>query len=243
MVSNEGRPKCVGCGHVLRPEEQDRKRLACFQCEGTAASNLELLAGPDGLFAQLVWKGTLALTPTGGHNNSDPAVKSSKTVAPPPVRIQAMSLLGAGGVVHTLQRWVGTWYADLGFRAPVWRGQHHFVMLVAPGGVRVPRPGQLDNTVRALLNNLPWAAEHRDDFGQFAHQVHRFVEESRMAIDPTAAKPSRVLIGRCPASVDGLICGHQLMADPYAAAIRCPNCGTSWRRADWLSLGRQMHTR
>lgn len=199
-----------------------------------------MLAGPDGLFARLVWRGTDALTPSGGRNNNDPAVKSSKTSAPSPVRIQAMNLLGAGGVVHTLQRWVGSWYADLGFRPPVWRGQHHFVMLLAPGGVKVPRPGQLDNTARALLNNLPWAVEHRDDFGDFSHDLWRFVEDSRSAIDPTMAKPIKVMIGRCPSEVDGLTCGAKLMVDPFANSIRCANCGTSWKRADWSLLSAKM---
>lgn len=231
----------MGCGHVLRVEEQDLSRKVCFGCEQEVKDRLHDLAGPDGLFARLVWQGTDALIPGARRSSSDPVVKMSKTEAPSPVRLQAVNLLGAGGVVHTLQRWVGAWYAELGFKQPVWRGAHHFVVMVAPGGERVNRPGQLDNTVKVLLNNLPWAVEHRDDFSDFRHDVRRFVEDSRRAIDPTIEPKVRVQVGRCPTLVDGLTCGHLLSADPFAPTIRCPNCGTSWSRDRWLDLGQALH--
>lgn len=237
---NKDRPSCVGCSHVLTPEEQERKRLVCFRCEEGVKEHLTALAGPDGLFAQLVWRGTEALTPSSGRSNSDPNVKTSKTTAPSPVNLEAVNLLGAGGLVQTLQRWVGRWYDDLGFRQPVWRGQLHFVVLVAPGGDKVHRPGQLDNAVKVLLNNMPWACEHRGDFGEFRHEVRRFVEDSRTAVDPTTERKIRVQVGRCPAQVDSLTCGRPLMADPFASAIRCANCGTSWPRATWPDLGAAM---
>lgn len=241
-MKDQDRPSCVGCGRVLRPEEQERVRIVCFQCEEAVKEHLGALAGPDGLFAQLVWQGTHALTPGSRRSNSDPAVKTSKVTAPSPVRLEAVNLLGAGGVVHTLQRWVGLWYTDLGFRQPVWRGQHQFVVLIAPGGTKVNRPGQLDNAVKVLLNNLPWACEKRNDFGEFRHQVRRFVEEARSAVDPTAERPMRVQIGRCPTKVDGLTCGTRLMADPFASAIRCPTCATVWPRARWLALGAELQS-
>lgn len=233
---NNDRPRCVGCRRVLSPQEQDLARLACFPCEDGVKEHLNALAGPDGLFAQLVWKGTDALTPGSRRSSSDPVVKTSKVTAPSPVNLGAANLLGAGGVVQTLQRWVKTWYVELGFREPVWRGQLHYVVLVAPGGERVRRPGQLDNTVKVLLNNMPWACEHRGDFGEFRHEVRKFVEDAEMAVDPTKEKRTRMQIGRCPADVDGLTCGHLLDADPYALAIRCPNCGTKWPRNQWVDL-------
>lgn len=217
--------------------------MACFRCEQEVRTNLDALAGPDGLFARLVWQGADALIPGARRSSSDPVVKMSKTTAPSPVRLAAVNLLGAGGVVHTLQRWVGAWYAELGFRQPVWRGTHHFVVMLAPGGVKVNRPGQLDNTVKVLQNNLPWAAEHRADFGEFRHEVWRFVEDARIAIDPTIEPPTRMQIGRCPAKVDGLTCGRLLDADPFAQSIRCPNCGTSWQRSQWLDLGAALRQR
>lgn len=237
---NQNRPSCVGCSRVLSPEEQDRKRVVCFSCEEDVKEKLNLLVGPNGLFAQLVWQGADALTPTSGRSNSDPAVKTSKVTAPSPVRLGAVNLLGAGGVVHTLQRWVGLWYADLGFRQPVWRGQFHFIVMVAPGGAKVNRPGQLDNTVKVLLNNLPWACENRYDFGEFRQQAHRFVEEARSAVDPTIERKVRVQIGRCPTKVADLTCGTRLVADPFASSIRCPSCATVWPRTSWLALGAAM---
>lgn len=210
--------------------------MTCFGCEDDVKENLKSLAGPDGLFAQLVWRGTEALVPGSRRSSSDPVVRTSKVTAPSPVNLGVANLLGAGGVVHTLQRWVKLWYVDLGFREPVWRGQLHYVVLVAPGDQKVRRPGQLDNTVQVLLNNLPWACENRADFGDFRHQVHQFVENAEMAVDPTKEARVRVQVGRCPAEVDGLVCGRMLSADPHSAAIRCPNCGTSWQRDQWVDL-------
>ena len=240
-MSNQDRPRCAGCGRVLRVEELNLARIVCFQCEDAVKEHLNDLAGPDGLFAQLVWQGADALVP-GSRRGSEPNVKTSKSEAPSPVSLQAINLLGAGGVVHTLQRWVGSWYQELGFRQPVWRGQHHFVVYLAPGGVKVRRPGQLDNTVKVLLNNLPWACEHRDDFGLFRQDVRRFAEDARSALDPSAERKVRVQVGRCPARRDDLVCDQRLTADPFAPEIRCPNCGTRWPRDQWLRLGREQRT-
>lgn len=239
-MTDQYRPKCVSCDHVLNAVDEIG-RVACRRCEASVREHLDELCGPDGLFAQVVWLGTEALTPgRSGRGSNDPVVKTSKTSAPSPVVVSTVNLLGAGGVVHTLQRWVREWYADLGFRQPIWRGQHHFVVLVAPGNQKVRRPGQLDNTARALLNNLPWAAENRQDFGDFLRDVRGFVHDANSAVDPTATRPLRIQVGRCPGKKNDLVCNAQLMADPYAPAIRCANCGTSWPRRSWPSLRQAM---
>lgn len=239
-MNNTDRPRCVGCGSALRHDEFER--LACRRCEHNVKEDLDALAGPSGLFARLTWLGVDALSPTSRRSNG-PVVKTSKTTAPPPVRLQSINLLGAGGVVHTLQRWVASWYGDLGFQQPVWRGQHHFVVVIDPNtGRKVHRPGQLDNTVKALMNNLPWAVENRRDFDTFSNDVHRFVSDSEQAIDPTIERPPRVRIGRCPSDVEGMMCGAILTADPYALSIRCGNCGTSWGRESWAALGDVLKT-
>jgi len=153
-----------------------------------------------------------------------------------------MNLLGAGGVVHTLQRWVASWYQELGFRQPVWRGNLHFVMMVDPNGHKVGRPGQLDNAVTILINNLPWAVENRDDFGRFARDLNGFVEQIKSALDPTIEPPTRVQIGRCPTlGEEGGKCGELLSANPWSNSIRCRKCGSTWTRADWPKLGDAMN--
>lgn len=214
-----------------------------MRCEDGVKDHLNLLAGPDGLFARLVWLGTDALTPGASRSKSDPVVKTSKVTAPSPVNLGAVNLLGAGGVVVTLQRWVGRWYQDLGFKPPIWRGQHQFVTLVGPGGAHIKRPGQLDNAVKVLVNNLPWACENRYDFGEFRKEVRGFVEDASMALDPTAERAIQVQIGRCPNKVDGALCGHLLTANPHAMAIRCPNCNTTWKRTEWVDLGTTLRKR
>jgi hypothetical protein len=152
----------------------------------------------------------------------------------------AMNLLGAGGVVQTLQRWVSLWYAEIGFREPTWSGPLQFVTVVSPNGQQVRRPGQLDRTVLMLTNNLPWAVEHRLDFGKFIRDARRFVEASKAALDPTIEKHDKVLIGRCPTTVHEGRCGAQLMADPFAMSIKCWDCGAVWSRSDWPELGRTL---
>lgn len=234
---NDDRPRCVSCSHWIRPD--DAPRIVCRPCESAAKGNLAALAGAQGLFAQLVWAGSDILLP---GQRSQGGGGGSRVDAPMPVRLGPMNLLGAGGVVHTLQRWVATWYQELGFRQPVWRGNLHFVMMVDPQGHKVGRPGQLDNAVTILINNLPWATEHRDDFGRFARDLNGFVEQIKSALDPTIEPPTRVQIGRCPTPTEaGTKCGELLDANPWANAIRCRRCGTSWIRADWPKLGNEMN--
>lgn len=237
-MNDDDRPRCVACSHVLRPE--DHQRIVCRQCESTAKGNLSALAGSQGLFAQLVWAGPDVLIPGQRHQGGGGGSKSVE--APAPVRLGPMNLLGAGGVVHTLQRWVATWYQELGFRQPVWRGNYHFVMMVDPQGRKVGKPGQLDNAVAILVNNLPWAVEHRDDFGKFARDLSRFVEQIKSAIDPTIEPTTWVQIGRCPLpGEEGVRCGELLQANPFATSIRCRKCGSVWPRAKWPELGDTMN--
>jgi len=234
---NDDRPRCVSCTHWLRPD--DDPRIVCRQCESTAKGNLSALAGSQGLFAQLVWAGPDVLLP--GQRNQGGG-GGSRVDAPMPVRLGPMNLLGAGGVVGTLQRWVAVWYKELGFRQPVWRGNPHYVMMVNPAGNKVGRPGQLDNAVTILINNLPWATEHRDDFGQFARDLNGFVEQIKSALDPTIEPPTRVQIGRCPQPTEvGTKCGELLSANPWSNSIKCRRCGSVWTRADWPKLGDAMN--
>lgn len=230
------RPKCPGCG---RPATT---RPVCIDCEDRTGDDLRELAGPDGLFARLVWLGADGLARGAGGRAPGPVVKTSKINAPSPVRDQVINLLGTGGVVHTLQRHAISWHADLGFRPPVWRGPHHFVLVVAPGGIKVPRPGQLDLTIRVLLNNLTWAAENREDFDSFRREVHRFVDDIDKALDPTTPPLLRVLVGRCPGS-EGSPCSAKLMANPFASAITCPTCKSVWPRDQWVRLGDAIRSR
>lgn len=230
------RASCQVCRSVLRPDEQSR--FACRSCEKGVQGELEELAGPRGLFARLVWAGPDLLTPRQRASNGD-KVKTSKTEAPSPVRMEALDLLGAGGVVGTLQRWVGHWYSDLGFTVPVWRGPQHFVTVVSPAGDTVSRPGQLDQAVSALINCLPWAVENRLDFSDFAKTVRRFVRSSASVLDPTSEPSPQVPIGRCPTVNEDTesACGQRLLANPFAFSIRCPQCGTTWARSEWADLG------
>lgn len=211
--------------------------FACDKCQLEVRANLEELAGPRGLFARLIWAGPDLLIPGARRGNSE-RVSTSKTEAPSPVSLTAVNLLGAGGMLHTLQRWVGTWFPARGWHVPQWRGPQHFSVSVDPEGRRVSRPGQLDYAVSALVNSLEWATVNRDDFGRFAAQVCKLVRDAESALNPDDRATPRVYIGRCP-HVDGTtreVCGARLEADPFAYSITCGRCRTAWSRQEWPEL-------
>lgn len=231
------RPRCCACSGFLAPEDLERK--ACRPCESGVKGKLVSLAGASGLFARLVWVGPDALIPSQRHQGGGGG--GTKVEAPAPVRLGPINLLGAGGVVHTLQRWVAAWYDQRGFRHPVWRGPQHFVMMVDPSGHKVGRPGQLDNAVTVLLNNLTWAAENRADFREFQRDVSRFVDQIESALDPTIQAPARIVVGRCPdLDEHDRRCNELLSADLGADFIRCRRCGSKWTQADWPRLSDAM---
>lgn len=137
-----------------------------------------------------------------------------------------LTLTGPGGVADQLQHEVESWYSDLSFALIIKRHQ-------------VNRVGTM---ATKLINNLPWAAENRVDFREFARLVATLRDRCAVALDPSRAE-RRVPIGSCPAVTDeGTDCGSKLTADPFADHIRCRRCGTVWNRSEWMLLGAVLAT-
>lgn len=129
-----------------------------------------------------------------------------------------INLTGPGGVTDFLRTTLLEWYNDLRFEMPA----RHVAF------------GEL---VTRLVNNLPWAAENRTDFADFARRVARLVSDCEVALDPSSTTP-KVPIGRCPTLLeDDGECGAKLTVDPFADQIRCRECGTVWLRTEWMVLG------
>jgi hypothetical protein len=151
--------------------------------------------------------------------------------------MSTINLTGPGGMTDTLITWVGRWHRQLGFEVPIFRGPFETTVQIKDDGSRKTRAGRFDQAAEKLLNNLPWATEHRTDFKAFQLDLRRMVSECKFTLDPTSATP-RVPVGKCPAILDeGVECGTPLRADPFADHIRCWACGSRWNKNEWLLLG------
>ena len=206
--------KCAVCR--AEHNENERERVACSRCEKRTRDDLRELVR---LHDELVAAGHTALTPGQGERNGGRGGVSADERAP--VRMGVLTLTGPGGVADQLQREVESWYADLSFALVIRRKDANRGASMAT----------------KLINNLPWAAEHRADFREFARLVATLRDRCAVALDPSLAE-RRVPIGRCPAVTDeGTDCEAKLTADPFADHIRCRRCGTIWNRSEWMLLG------
>lgn len=206
--------KCAVCR--AEHNEDERERVACSRCERRTRDDLRELVS---LYGQLVEAGHTALTPGRGSAADQGAATAASERAP--VKMGVLTLTGPGGVADQLQREVESWYGDLSFALIIKRNA----------------PDRVTAMATKLINNLPWAAENRVDFREFARLVAALRDRCAVALDPSLAE-RRVPIGRCPATNDeGSECGSKLTADPYADHIRCRGCGTIWRRSEWMLLG------
>lgn len=203
--------KCAVCR--AEHNEDERDRVACSRCAARTRDDLRELVR---LHDELVAAGHTALTPGRGGASSQGAATAASERSP--VRMGVLTLTGPGGVASQLRTWLLAWYDDLGFKLPARK------ITAADIGQR-------------LINNLPWAAENRVDFREFARAVAVLRDRCAVALDPSKAE-RRVPIGQCPAATDeGDECGSKLTVDPFADHIRCRRCGTVWRRSEWMLLG------
>lgn len=208
--------KCAVCR--AEHNEDERERVACSRCEKRTRDDLRELVS---LYGQLVGAGHTALTPGQGAGGANGGRGGTSAAERAPVRMGVLTLTGPGGVADQLQREVELWYADLSFALIIKRNA----------------PDRCAAMATKLINNLPWAAENRVDFREFARLVASLRDRCTVALDPSKVE-HRVPIGRCPADDDeGNECGSKLTADPFADHIRCRRCGTIWRRSEWMLLG------
>jgi hypothetical protein len=196
-------PTCF-CGRQLRHNELGR--VACRICQSRADENLAAVAGPRGLYAAL----TSALTP--GASAGEGRVSGATREAPLPLRLEPLSLAARGGVVTILQTWLADWHELLGWRHPRWQG-----------GLQQ----QCDQVVRALRNNLEWAATSHPAFTEFATEVAQIVRDCRR--QTTGERPERRVAVTCP-------CGAVLRITLSTPGARCGACATQYARADLLEL-------
>ncbi|SHL75322.1 hypothetical protein [Streptomyces yunnanensis] len=197
-------PACSACGRPLWENELGRR--ACRMCQRRTDEQLEALAGPRGLYASLA----LALKPGAGSGGS--RVSGGTRTAPLPLRLGPLSLSARGGVVTVLQTWLVDWHEQLGWTHPRWKG-----------GLQQ----QLDQVVRALRNNLEWAATEHPAFGEFTTEVAALTRACRR--QTTGEKPERRVTVACP-------CGGTMSITISTPGTRCITCGTQYTRSEVLEL-------
>lgn len=192
-------PRCTCCSRDLRHDELDR--VACRLCQDRADENL---AGLPGLYARL--GDVLAPERSGG-----PVVSGSRN-APLPLRLEPLSLMARGGIVTILQSWQTDWHEHLGWRHPRWQGGPE---------------QQLADTVRALRNNLEWAASSHPAFSEFTYEVGSLRRQCERQI--SGERPERRIAVQCP-------CGGVLRVTVSTPGARCAGCGEQYAREDVLEL-------
>ena len=196
-------PACAGCIRPLRQDELGRP--SCRLCQDRADTALRQLPGPGGLYAQLATR----LTP--GSSGDSVVVTASRT-APLPLRLEPLNLMARGGVVTILQTWQTDWHEQLGWRHPRWTG-----------GLQQ----QCDEAVKALRNNLEWAASRHPAFGDFTQEITSLVRQCERQI--TGERKERPIAVACP-------CGAILRITVSTPGKRCGGCNTQYDRTEVLDL-------
>lgn len=113
-----------------------------------------------------------------------------------------------------LQTWLADFHDTLGWSYPRWKGD---------------LAQQCDQVVRALRNNLDWAAAEHPAFDEFAREVREVVTAARRQV--TGEKPERRIHVQCTA--DG--CGRTLTVTVSTSGVLC-RCGTQYNRDSALNL-------
>ncbi|MCX4786497.1 hypothetical protein OG369_09965 [Streptomyces sp. NBC_01221] len=196
-------PACLICHRGLYADELGR--YACRLCTDRIDEHLRALAGRDGLYARLGGR----LAP--GSGGSGPAVSGSRS-APLPVRLEPLSLIARGGVVTILQTWLVDWHDLLAWGHPRWQG-----------GMQQ----QLDQVVRALRVNLPWAAGAHPAIDEFAREVGQLRRQCEQQV--TGERRPRTIPLACP-------CGQILRITLDTAGARCSGCGEQYGHSELMDL-------
>ncbi|TVL89764.1 hypothetical protein [Streptomyces sp. SAJ15] len=195
-------PTCTACSRDLRYDELGR--MACRLCQRRTDEHLAALAGEHGLYAALHG----ALAP--GRATMDGRVSGSRT-APLPLRLEPLNLSARGGVVTILQTWLIDWHEALGWRHPRWEGDLQ---------------QQCDQAVKALRNNLEWAATEHPAFSEFGAEVSALTRACRRQV--TGEPPERRIAVLCA-------CGATLRVTISTPGARC-SCGAQYGRTEVLEL-------
>lgn len=197
-------PTCTACARQLRADEAGR--VACRLCQQRTDHDLQELAGPNGLYATLQH----VLTPSATGPGAPGA--STRIHAPLPLRLEPLSLTARGGVVTILQTWLADWHDHLSWTHPRWEGNLQ---------------AQLDQAVRALRNNLAWAATEHPAYAEFGTEIASIVRQCRRQV--TGERPERRIAVACP-------CGSNLRITISTTGARCAGCDTQYDRDGILSL-------
>ena len=207
--------------HDLWADELER--LVCHPCEAKKAKRLAEL--PD-LFRKL---DTLAVLSKGARTAS--IGSSGSRTAPIPPRLDALALVGPGGVAAELQAIEDAWRIALGRAiAPRSDGVRLFASWRSHPATAVPEHATF------LRFNLQRACERYESIGQDIETLRRLHAKCKAVIE-RKPKTGNVKIGLCPEPLEGGRCFEQLFATTRSFQTTCGNCGTSWTgETEWRKL-------
>jgi hypothetical protein len=199
------------CTLCQRPID-DREPIRHDRCATRLRADLVAIPGLYALMGAVLAPGTAAGTRVSGTRT-----------APLPVRLEPLSLRARGGLVTTLALWETHVRAERSLSAGTERGIS---------------ARDLAAIVLFLRAQLPWMTEQYTQVHKFADDLRDIVHDCRAA---AGILPNMMRIGDCPATLsDGEPCATGLYADAYAETIQCRRCRVTWRRPQWMLLGKTL---
>jgi hypothetical protein len=207
--------------HPLWTDELDR--LVCRPCEDRTAARIAELPN---LFRKLDRLSSLMK----GSRPVSVGSSGSRT-APIPPRLDALDLVGPGGVATKLQAIEDAWRLALGRRiTPRSDGVRLFASWRIHPATAVPEHAAF------LGINLRLACESYESIGQDIETI-RSLHATCTAVVEQKPKTGNVKIGLCPELIDGERCFEQLYATTRSFKTECGNCGAVWEGEDeWRAL-------
>jgi hypothetical protein len=169
---------------------------------------------------------------TAGSGNKAPRVSGSRE-APIPGRLDVLNLRGPGSThprghcddqigATPVFAALETWERD-------WRDLRGWAVTGTWPDLRTA----LGAIVRFLDAHLDWAADEHPAFDEFAAEVRAVHAAMRVARE---GREPVVVVGPCPAIVDGVRCGSMLRMLARADVVKCRACGQSWEWEHFPSL-------
>jgi hypothetical protein len=225
--------ECVLCSR--RPNDGNLCPQVCTWCRGRIRTDL---ADIPRLYARL----TQELIPGASHGPKISGTRELKV----PTNLDVLNLRSRGGP-GAISRWM---LEEAGAPTEHLADQHGSIPVAgilvglerevreSLGYSRATFHGSVEQTVKAitewLLRMLERICDAYPAMEELVADVGAIHSECRRIVAET---PAKFGVGECPmAGEDGEPCGSPRSVDPYSDAMRCPGCGTTWRRWEWMEI-------
>lgn len=203
-----------------------------FLCEGCTPKLANRLREAVSVLAEL------GVTAERRDKTAAPSVGSGGGGKSLPVNLRAadaahgIRVLIAKAAVKLCTQLHAEWVARCEHLMMMWRAEvRDFPDTPAPAMPPEPKLPGLDTRRYAL-----WLIRHLSILRKKAYSatlLTKLSEQLRDAHRIIDTAPERIFAGHCPAEVDGVECGTQLMANPTTDQVACRKCKAVWDVTDW----------